>query len=211
MTSVEIITHSKLKLLICCCYRPPNAEKIWLDKFNSILADLSSRHDNIIICGDFNFPKVNWQSPAKTFGADEISFTEQLNDFYLTQLNTLATRGVNILDLDISSVPNQINNITLLNPENSGLFTDHSVIIFDLKTSVRQGRTFQKFLGVCQIFWDRLSWLSFLIIIIIIKSLFKLSIIVSADNTMTAGINTSAEILFSSYPPARSIIFSKNC
>ena len=26
---------------------------------------------------------------------------------------------------------------------------------------------------------------------------------------MTAGINTSAEILFSSYPPARSIIFSK--
>ena len=139
VTSVEIITHSKLKLLICCCYRPPNAEKIWLDKFNSILADLSSRHDNIIICGDFNFPKVNWQSPAKTFGADEISFTEQLNDFYLTQLNTLATRGVNILDLVISSVPNQINNIIWLNPENSGLFTDHSVIIFDLKTSVRAG------------------------------------------------------------------------
>ena len=37
-------------------------------------------------------------------------------------LNTLATRGVNILDLVISSVPNQINNITLLSPENSGLF-----------------------------------------------------------------------------------------
>ncbi|CAB4025118.1 Hypothetical predicted protein [Paramuricea clavata] len=139
VTSVEIITHSKLKLLICCCYRPPNAEKIWLDKFNSILADLLSRHDNIIICGDFNFPKVNWQSPAKTFGADEISFTEQLNNFYLIQLNTLATRGVNILDLVISSVPNQINNIILLNPENSSLFTDHSVIIFDLKTSIRAG------------------------------------------------------------------------
>jgi hypothetical protein len=139
VTSVEIITHSKLKLLICCCYSPPNAEKIWLDKFNSILADLSSRHDNIIICGDFNFPKVNWQSPTKTFGADEISFTEQLNDFYLTQLNILATRGVNILDLVISSAPNQINNITLLNPENSGVFTDHSVIIFDLKTSIRAG------------------------------------------------------------------------
>ena len=29
VTSLEIITHSKLKLLICCCYRPPNAEKIW--------------------------------------------------------------------------------------------------------------------------------------------------------------------------------------
>jgi exonuclease III len=96
VTSVEIITHSKLKLLICCCYRPPNAEKIWLDKFNSILADLSSRYDNIIICGDFNFPKVNWQSPVETFGADEISFTEQLNDFYLTQFNTLAIQEVSI-------------------------------------------------------------------------------------------------------------------
>ena len=29
--------------------------------------------------------------------------------------------------------------ITLLNPENSGLFTDRSVIIFDLKTSIRAG------------------------------------------------------------------------
>ena len=76
-----------------------------------------------------------------------------------------------------------------------------------------RGAHSKNFWGGCQIFWDRLSWLSFLIIIIIIiiKSLFKLSIIVSADNTMTAGINTSAEILFSSYPPARSIIFSKNC
>ena len=102
------------------------------------MADLSSRHDNIIICGDFNFPKVNWQSPAKTFGADKISFTEQLNDFYLTQLNTLATRGVTILDLVISSVPNQINNITVLNPDNSGLFSGPSVIFY-LKTSIRAG------------------------------------------------------------------------
>ena len=34
VTSVEIITHLKLKLLICCYYRQPNAKKIWLDKFN---------------------------------------------------------------------------------------------------------------------------------------------------------------------------------
>ncbi len=57
VTSVELITQSKRKLLICCCYRPPNAEHIWFDKFNTILSDLSSRNNNIIICGDFNLPK----------------------------------------------------------------------------------------------------------------------------------------------------------
>jgi hypothetical protein len=32
-------------------------------------------------------------------------FTEQLNDFFLTQVNTLPTRGNNILDLIIPSLP----------------------------------------------------------------------------------------------------------
>ncbi len=139
VTSVELITQSKRKLLICCCYRPPNAEHIWFDKFNTILSDLSSRHNNIIICGDFNLPKVNWQSLVDTTGTDEIAFTKQLNDFYLTQLNTLPTRGDDILDLVITSTMNHVENITKLNPADSGLFTDHAVIVFDLKTSCKAG------------------------------------------------------------------------
>jgi len=57
----------------------------------------------MLICGDFNFPKIHWESPDKTKGADEIAFVEQLGDYYLTQLNTIPTRGKHILDLVIIS------------------------------------------------------------------------------------------------------------
>lgn len=135
--STELITNSKLKFVICCCYRPPNADHSWLEKFNSFMAQLSSRHNNIIICGDFNFPKLRWNSPIAISGADEVMFTEQLNDFFLTQVNTLPTRGNNVLDLVITSVPDQIENISKLNQIESGLFTDHDTIVFNLKTSIK--------------------------------------------------------------------------
>ena len=75
-------------------------------------------------------------NPVQTASADEVAFTEQLYDLYLTQLNNLSTRGNNILDLVISSVANQVGNITTLDPTRSRLFTDHAPIIFHLKTSI---------------------------------------------------------------------------
>jgi exonuclease III len=85
--SAELISSSKLKFVICCCYRPPNAKQSWTEKFNLYMTELSSRYDNILICGDFNFPKIHWESPTASFGTDEDHFTEQLNDFFLTQQN----------------------------------------------------------------------------------------------------------------------------
>ena len=137
VVSTELVTSSKLKYVICCCYRPPNADQSWLEKFNSFLADVSSRYINVIICGDFNFPKLHWQHPSATSSGDDIMFTEQLNDFFLTQVNTLPTRGNNILDLIINSLPDQIENISKLKPMDSGLFTDHDTILFNLKTSIK--------------------------------------------------------------------------
>ena len=34
VVSTELVTSSKLKFVICCCYRPPNADQSWLEKFN---------------------------------------------------------------------------------------------------------------------------------------------------------------------------------
>ena len=44
---------------LSCCYRSPNSGRNWLDKFNSFLAQCSSRYENILICGDFNPPKID--------------------------------------------------------------------------------------------------------------------------------------------------------
>jgi hypothetical protein len=67
----------------------------------------------------------------------DIIFTEQLNDFFLTQVNTLPTRGNNILDLIITSLPDQIENISKLKPMDIGLFTDHETILFNLKKPIK--------------------------------------------------------------------------
>ena len=94
-------------------------------------------YHNILVCGDFNFPKINWESPELTTGVDEVQFTELLNDYHLSQLNTLPTRGNNILDLVITNVPTQVENISVLSPFQNGLITDHSTIAFNLVTFVR--------------------------------------------------------------------------
>ena len=139
MISTELITSSRLKIAICCCYRQPNAEQSWIEKFNLYITQLSPRYSNILICGDFNFPKIRWKSPTVTSsGTDEIQFIDQLDDFYLTQLNTLPTRGSNVLDLVITNIPNQVGNISKLDRTESGLFTEHDTIVFNLKTSIKE-------------------------------------------------------------------------
>ena len=132
VVSCEIITNSNLKYAICCCYRPPNVDSSWLEEFNSFLVQLTFRYRNIIIRGDFNFPKISWYEHASVTGSNETEFIEELNDFYFTQVNTSHTRGEHILDLIISNAPDQILNITTLNPIDSGLFTDYYAIEFIL-------------------------------------------------------------------------------
>ena len=97
--SCEITVNSNLRYAICCCYRPPNVDASWLEEFNSFLVQLTSRYRNILICGEFNFPKINWHEDASVTSSNETEFVEESNDFYFTQVNTLPTRGEHILDL----------------------------------------------------------------------------------------------------------------
>ena len=101
------------------------------------MSKISLRYGNIIICGDFNLPKIHRELPEETTGIDEIMFTELLSDYFQTQLNTTPTRGGNVLDLVITSVPNQVEHVTISDPTQNDLITDHSSIVFNLKTSVK--------------------------------------------------------------------------
>ena len=141
LVAVEQKTTCNQKYLACCSYKPPqNMNRQWLDEFNLFLANMCSDYTNILICGDFNFPKICWESPEFTVGVDEVQFTELLNDHYLTQVNQIPTRGDHILDLVISSVPENVQNMSVFSPSQCGLVTDHSVIMFDIATpfKVRQ-------------------------------------------------------------------------
>lgn len=106
LVTVELTSKSNLKYLVCCCYKSlQNVGSQWINEFSLFLSKSCSRYSNIIICGDFNFPKISWDSPELTTGVDEVQFTDQLNDFHLTQLDSSSTRGDHVLDLVITNVP----------------------------------------------------------------------------------------------------------
>ena len=136
--AVELTSHCNKKFLACCIYKPPqNINRQWLEEFNLCLAKLCSDHSNILLCCDFNFPRIDWNSPEVTTDVDEVQLTELLNDYYLTQVNTFPTRGDHILDFVITSVPGQVQNLSALSPTRSELITDHSTLIFDIVASFK--------------------------------------------------------------------------
>ena len=78
-------------------------------------------------CGDFNYPKINWDE--LDVGGDEEDFSDLVQDNFLCQHVTQATRGTNILDLVISSEEDLVSKLRI-EPSIGG--SDHSSIDFIL-------------------------------------------------------------------------------
>ena len=135
VTVAEITITSNIKMLVCLCYRPPDAEKSWMNKFESFLRDVCTRHSKIVIAGDFNLPRACRQSNVNGFGGNEHAFVKILNDFFLEQMNTCPTREENILDLVITSIPDRIKASEVVKPSDTEISTDHSAIVFNLSLS----------------------------------------------------------------------------
>ena len=129
---VELKTVSDSNFLICSCYRPPNADRTWIENFENFLNDVCSYHSKIVLVGDFNFPRASWNSREISTCVHETKFIEILDEFFLEQINSIPTRENNVLDLLITSIPDKINIIEVLKPTDVGIFTDHSLIMFDL-------------------------------------------------------------------------------
>jgi hypothetical protein len=137
IVSTEVETANNQKLLYCCCYRPPDADLSWTDAFNTFLNHACEQYQNIVISGDFNFPKIQWDEMDKTNSVNELLFVEMLNDHFLCQINNTPTRGNNVLDLVITSVPNHVRLTEILSPEQSSVYTDHSAISFDFTAFIK--------------------------------------------------------------------------
>ena len=123
-----------------------NGQYLSVDCFSSsgtrkgaIISNHSTPNNNhtTIICGDFNLREIIWDSPDQTAGSDEFQFTELLNDYFLSQVNLQPTRGENILDLIITSVPDQVKVSNILLPQDSGIVTDHNCIVLQVKANVK--------------------------------------------------------------------------
>ena len=60
-----------------------------------------------------------------------------LNDHFLSQVNRQPTRGNNILDLVITSVPEKVQVDAILQPQESEVITDHNCLVFHVKVTVK--------------------------------------------------------------------------
>lgn len=117
-----IPSHSLRSVRICLVYRSPSCSSPSLDSFLFFIQPLIN-DSPFIICGDLNFPSIDWSSLTSPTQNDFLSFT---SDYHLTQFVHFKTRGENILDLVFCNKP-IIKNVTPCFP-----FADHVSISFSL-------------------------------------------------------------------------------
>ena len=69
-----------------------------------------------------------------------------LNDHSLTRLNTIPTHGNNILDLVITSVPDQVNVTEVVKAIDADMATDHAIVSFEFQVSLKAPPKMNRFI-----------------------------------------------------------------
>ena len=134
---------SSRKILVSVCYRKPSCDpKEWLKFFTSFLESCST-YDKVLVTGDFNFPDLTWNSclvpntTKRNISAGSFEFRELTFDFFLSQVNMHPTRINSILDLVLSTTPEDVINLSCLEPSTMNLSSDHKLLFFDLKLCIK--------------------------------------------------------------------------
>ena len=129
------------KLYIGSFYRPPDKKPNYIEFLRESLDRIYSKHPNkppfVILCGDFNYPHIDWTDCFAASASEGKNLLDILNDYHLQQLvetPTYLCRGVrNILDLVLSSHPSQLSTVTV-----GREFSDHCIISFSINKSVKE-------------------------------------------------------------------------
>lgn len=135
------------RILIGVCYRAPSTDTSFARLFHENLNQLRTTHPNspILLFGDFNFPSINWSDTASMSSKNTPpgEFINTCLTFGLSQLVTQPTRvtdhSSNILDLVLTSHPENVSPITYLR----GL-SDHLVVHASFSCSLHTSKKTRK-------------------------------------------------------------------
>ena len=125
-------TLTSLKLNIFVVYRPPNAD---ISSFNEAMNFIGSKTDSLphnfqtIMCGDFNFPHIDWNLGEVLGGVSTNSARKLIsfsNSNMFSQYVQGPTRGNNILDLFFTNNPFMVINSSI--ERNNPSLSDHNVV-----------------------------------------------------------------------------------
>ena len=129
IVAVEIELKNSRKILVSVCYWPPSCNPSeWLTLFMAFL-ESCSHYDKVLITGDFNLPDLSERSSCT--GSSE--FRELMIDFFLCQVNMHPTRLNHILDIVLSTTPEDITDLSCLAPSTMNISSDHNLLFFNLQ------------------------------------------------------------------------------
>ena len=88
--------------------------------------------------GDFNYPDIDWETIAATDRAsiDTKLFVECLMDNFYKQQVTQPTRGTAVLDLVITSEPDMVDELSVVEGLGS---SDHSMLLWTCQFGKKRG------------------------------------------------------------------------
>ena len=115
------------------CYRSQAASDNEVNELYKVIEGAS--WGSVLIMGDFNYPKINWDS--LDCDSSSLAFRDLILDNYLYQPRAARqpTRLNNILDLVISSNANMVNDVQVL--EHLGN-SDHNILVCDVGLTKNQ-------------------------------------------------------------------------
>jgi hypothetical protein len=133
--------------MMVCELRPESKKKIAVIVFYSFLKYIKelkkslqliqrwSKFDQIIVCGDFNLPNVDWNTGvAANNNTIYQHFTKTVKDHYLWQLVDFPTQDENTLDLILTNILNKMQNVTGFDDV---LTIDHKLISFEINLKTK--------------------------------------------------------------------------
>ena len=132
----EISLANNDRLLLGCIYRSPNSPNENNDQMRKDLTEItnSKSYSHILICGDFNYPGINWEKETST-SKREKEFIETSRDCFLYQNVTQPThfrpnQQENTLDLIFTNEEGMISKIAHNAPLGK---SHHSALTFSLE------------------------------------------------------------------------------
>lgn len=146
---IEVTLEKGDTLLMGCMYRSPNSESINNQHLNKLIREVTGHGaTHILITGDFNYPRINWENWTTTGEehGDEFRFVETLRDEYMYQHVTGPTRAKGtdcpkLLDLILSNEEGMVEDIVINSPLGK---SDHSMIEFKYNANTYPNATSRK-------------------------------------------------------------------
>ncbi|KAK3107538.1 hypothetical protein FSP39_016928 [Pinctada imbricata] len=138
ITWVKVHLKGCKELYIGCFYMPHRNRDLIKELDRSLELLTVKKDRQIILCGDFNCPDVDWTSLSVTSPVDRIVHQDLIDlsiKFDLTQVQESPTRQGNILDLVFTTNPSLIKSTTVI----PGI-SDHDIVVVDSDTKPHYNR-----------------------------------------------------------------------